>query len=181
MTNPTEQDRRAAYTAGLRQLADILDAHPEVPLPYEGTGKSLGKRISFYYLGDKDPRAALAAARRAFGVPMEKNDSIDSSFSLTGSLAGLHFALTAEREAVCERVVVGTREVEVEEADPAAVAALPKVKRTVTVEDVEWRCTPLLAADETPDDEQCKCGFRAPELGPHPACPIHGEPEAVTA
>ena len=161
MTNPTEQDRRAAYTAGLRQLADILDAHPEVPLPYEGTGKSLGKRISFYYLGDKDPRAALAAARRAFGVPMEKNDSIDSSFSLTGSLAGLHFALTAEREAVCERVVVGTREVE--------------------VEDVEWRCTPLLAADETPDDEQCKCGFRAPELGPHPACPIHGEPEAVTA
>jgi hypothetical protein len=25
------------------------------------------------------------------------------------------------------------------------------------------------AADQAP----CKCGFRAPELGPHPACPVH--------
>lgn len=26
-----------------------------------------------------------------------------------------------------------------------------------------------------PDEEgRCKCGFRAPELGPHPACPTHG-------
>jgi hypothetical protein len=22
-------------------------------------------------------------------------------------------------------------------------------------------------------NDSCKCGFRAPELGPHPACPVH--------
>jgi hypothetical protein len=148
MTNPTEQDARAAYTAGLRQLADILDAHPELPLPFEGSARSLLQRITFFYLSDKDPRAALATARRAFGVPMDKNDSIPNTFSLTGSLAGLHFSLTANRNDVCERVVTGTREVEVTEPDPDAVAALPKVTRTEVVEEVEWRCTPLLAAGE---------------------------------
>lgn len=27
---------------------------------------------------------------------------------------------------------------------------------------------------QSPDTNQCKCGFRAPELGPHPDCPTHG-------
>lgn len=38
----------------------------------------------------------------------------------------------------------------------------------------------LAMAALTPDDDrlpaspdQCKCGFRAPELGPHPMCPAH--------
>lgn len=35
---------------------------------------------------------------------------------------------------------------------------------------------PDTSAPETAND-RCKCGFRAPELGPHPACPVH----AVTA
>lgn len=26
---------------------------------------------------------------------------------------------------------------------------------------------------------KCLCGFRAPELGPHPLCPIDGNPDAV--
>jgi hypothetical protein len=28
-------------------------------------------------------------------------------------------------------------------------------------------------ATRTGADDACKCGFRAPELGPHPACPVH--------
>lgn len=179
MTNPTEQDTRAAYTAGLRRLAEIIDTHPELPLPYEGSSSDYG-RMTFHFLSAEDPRAELAAARRALGVPLEKKASDDKYFDLRGSLAGLYFTMTAFRKDVCERVVLATREVEVEEPDPLAVAALPKVKRTVKVEDVEWRCTPLLAPGEQ-DDERCKCGFRAPELGPHPSCPVHGEPEAVTA
>ena len=166
---------RSAYTAGLRQLADILDAHPEVPLPYQGQGPDYA-RISFHFLSAENPRAEMAATRRALGVPTDKDGDRGEYFDLHGNLAGLYFTLTAFRKDVCERVVVATRDVEIEEADPLAVAALPKVKRTVTVEDVEWRCTPILAADE-----QCKCGFRAPELGPHPLCPVHGEPEAVTS
>lgn len=147
MTTLTEQEQRAAYTAGLRQLADILDAHPEVPLPYQGSDPEYS-RMSFHFLSAENPRAEMAATRRALGVPMEKDGDRGEYFDLHGNLAGLYFTLTAFRKDVCERVVVATREVEVEEADPEAVAALPKVKRTVTIEDVEWRCSPILAAGE---------------------------------
>lgn len=33
---------------------------------------------------------------------------------------------------------------------------------------------PYKAPEVTPMGHKCKCGFRAPELGPHPACPNHG-------
>jgi hypothetical protein len=51
-----------------------------------------------------------------------------------------------DREAVCERVVVGSHEEVVEEKDPEALAAVPTITRTVTVEDVEWQCKPLMDA-----------------------------------
>jgi len=100
-----KQAKRDAHTDGLRQIADFLDMHPEVPRPYH----LLDGKYYIYLHGD-DHRAQ-----------------------------------------VCERVVVGTREVEVEEADPAAVAALPKVKHVKVIEDVEWVCSPALLADDTSD------------------------------
>jgi hypothetical protein len=51
-----------------------------------------------------------------------------------------------KRAEVCERVVVGTEEVEEEVPDPEALAAVPKVKVTKTVEQVKWVCRLLLAA-----------------------------------
>lgn len=51
----------------------------------------------------------------------------------------------AGRGEVCERIVTGTREVTKEVPDPKALAEVPKVTVTETVEDVEWKCTPLLA------------------------------------
>lgn len=148
MTNSTEQDRRAAYTAGLRQLADILDNHPEVPLPYEGSLRDAG-RFSFHFLHlGEEARTEMASVRRALGVPLEKTISHDKYFDLKGNLHGLYFTLTAFRKDVCQRVVVATREVEVTEPDPKAVAALPTVTRKVEIEDVEWVCSPILAAGE---------------------------------
>lgn len=32
----TAPDRRAAFAAGLRSLADLIEAHPDLPLPYYG-------------------------------------------------------------------------------------------------------------------------------------------------
>jgi hypothetical protein len=46
---------------------------------------------------------------------------------------------------VCERVVTGTRLETKEVPDPEALKAVPLVTVTETVEDVEWRCMPLLA------------------------------------
>ena len=51
------------------------------------------------------------------------------------------------REEVCERKVTVVTE-EVEEVDPEALAALPKVMVTREVEQVEWICPPSLLADE---------------------------------
>lgn len=136
---------RAAYTAGLRQLADVLDANPDVPLPYHGSGTPMGLN----FLAGADPKSALAAAVRAFPCDFAKN-SPDGSFGsqyyqLTGTLHGLKVALTAYRDAVCERVVTGTRGVTETVPDPDVADTRPMVERTRTVEDVEWRCTPLLA------------------------------------
>ena len=146
--------KRAAYTAGLRELADILDTNPELPLPFEGTGPG-AYALSFNFLSTADPRTGMAGARRALGVTVAKNtpESDATYYRLDGKLHGLHFQLTAFRKDVCERVVIGTRKIEVEEPDPEAVAALPKVMRTLVVEDVKWKCHPILAPEQPSDGE----------------------------
>jgi hypothetical protein len=129
-TTDSTTDPRAAYTAGLRQLADILDAHPEVPLPYEGRVSPIS--FAFHGYEVEDHAGELAAAARIL---------------ITGSLQGLRIECWAMREQVCERVVTGIREVTREVPDPEALAAVPTKVVTETVEDVRWECRPLLASD----------------------------------
>lgn len=135
--------RRAAYTAGLRALADLLDAHPELPLPYSGNGDAM----NFIELGDEARRGAAVFARLMPGK-VEKSASDNGQFYLTFTLHGLRLRWVAQRAQMCERVVTGTREVEIEVPDPEALALVPKVKRVEVIEDVEWQCRPVLAADE---------------------------------
>jgi hypothetical protein len=131
---------RAAYIDGLRQLADSLEQHDELPLPYEGSASVM----TFHFLGGDDPRAAMAAAARALPVAWRK-DAMEgegvSYFELKASLAGLSLKLTAYRDAVCTRVVTGTEDREVEEV------VTPALTRKVTkpVEVVTWDCGSLLA------------------------------------
>lgn len=139
-------DPRAAYTAGLRALADILDAHPELPLPYDGTGSAL----DWIEVGDDARRHAAVFARVMPGTVAKSVSDTAGQFYLTFQLHGLGLRVISTRAQMCERVVTGTREVEIEEPDPQALAALPKVKRTEVVEDVEWQCHPILAAEQTP-------------------------------
>lgn len=140
-----ETGKRAEYIKGLRALADAMEQHPELPIPWQG-GQYMP--MTFHFLHARDARAEMAAARRALGVPMDKKPREDGYFDLAGMLHGLHVTLNAYRKDVCERVVVATREVEIEEPDPQAVPALPKVKRTEVVEDVEWICGPILAGEQ---------------------------------
>lgn len=135
-------DDRSEYTAGLRLLADLLDRHPEVPLPYDGSAAPLV--ISF--LSD-NPKAKLAAAARAFPGPLSK-DADGTYFDLNGHLRGLLVQFTALRNAVCERVVVGTDTVVKQVPDPAA----PMVAVVEEVDRVEWVCSPVLAAAVSEED-----------------------------
>lgn len=142
MTTITEEIVRASYIDGLRALADVLEDHPEVPLPYHGHGCE----ISINFLSGPDPRERLAAAARAFPCDWRKDaweapDGGAAYFDLLGKLHGLRLKLAAYREAVCTRVVTGTEDREVEEV------VTPAVTRTVTkpVEVVQWVCAPVLA------------------------------------
>lgn len=133
---------RADYIAGLRALADLLEQHDELPLPYEGNTVPL----TFHYLSSPDPKAGLATFARIIPGALTKTpwggESDYIYFDLAGSIDGLKVNATAYRDAVCTRVVKGTREVTKVIPDPAA----PTVTVTETVVDVEWVCSPVLAA-----------------------------------
>lgn len=138
---------RAGYTAGLRALADLLDTHPEVPLPYDGSAVPL----TIHHLYARDPertvREEFQATLRA--LPGRKDKAPDGTyFDVEFELHGLKLTVTAFRDDVCERVVTGTREVTREVPDPDALAAVPTTTITETVEDVTWECRPLLAPAE---------------------------------
>jgi hypothetical protein len=144
---PTVEER-TAYTAGLRRLADLLDTHPDCPLPYLGPiidGRSA--TLDVYTHG----RDELAAAARALGG--RKIARHDGKLGLVRDLDGLRVVIVDVSGEVCEQVVVG-QEVEavpdpqvVAQAQAAyddAVASAPKVRveRDVT----EWRCPPSILA-----------------------------------
>jgi hypothetical protein len=142
---PPPPSPRQLYIDGLRVLASILESRPEVKLPYHGSDT----HMTLYFLSGDDPRADLAAAARA--IPCDWRKSADdytgspSVFHLAGELGGLRLQLTAYRDAVCTRVVTGTREVTEKVKDPEKLAEVPEIEVTRTVEDVTWDCGSLLA------------------------------------
>lgn len=99
---------------GLRELADYLEARPDVPLPYLGTLDAFA-----------DP-AELSAIARAMGGFHKQHDG--NFLSLVRRFGPIALAVNFSSESVCERVVVGTEEVP------------EKVTPAHTKEIVEWRC-----------------------------------------
>ena len=129
-------DTRNGYTQGLRQLADLLDNHPELPLPYSGSGADHTLHWIEY---DKASAARFAQLIPGTITKAPRGDAMD----LEGRIAGLHVTFIASRAALCERIVTGTHKVIVD-AQPAVEAT---EATTMVVEDVEWVCGSLLADD----------------------------------
>lgn len=133
---------RAGYVAGLRGLADLLEAHPEVPLPANGQSFS---PMQWVVTSADDQRADLAVIARALPGRVEKEARDDSPyFKLRGRIAGLHLTAYADRDEVCTATVVGEETVTRTVPDPAA----PMVEVTETRNVVQWRCEPLMADRE---------------------------------
>lgn len=132
--------------ADLRALADMVEANPEI-------GQMTRFQFAFDRMlvsvnGREEVVALARAGIRTAGVRVAKHQGerwagVDLHF---GGRLSLH--VYTDREDVCERIVTGTREVVEEIPDPEALAAVPKVTVTKTVEEVEWRCMPLLAPDD---------------------------------
>lgn len=131
----TEQaDERGEYIAGLRDLADWLEANPHLPLPWTGS------TLDPFQLGAWLEKTEIAAIARALPGPVRKEFNT-STMGITATFRGLYVRAYAGRDEVCERVVVGTEQVAV-----PAVEAQPE--RVEEREIVEWRCHPLLADEQ---------------------------------
>lgn len=144
MTFTPEQQEK--FAADLRRLADIVADNAMVA---EKVHQQLAWNKLLLPVGaDEDPVATMAEfIRVALDSQLVVRKSYDDKYGQVDLIfpGGLDLHVYAPREQVCVRRVVGTREVTEEVPDPDAVAALPTVTVTKTVEDVEWDCSPLLA------------------------------------
>lgn len=133
---------RSAHTHALRTLADWIDQHPELGLPY---GVDIGKPnpVSISVLDDTEttPERFAAAVKALGGARVKEAD--DGYMCVRRVFGpGVEVEIWTTRSRVCEAVVVGTEQVQVEEI------VTPAVTRNVTEERdiVEWRCAPILTA-----------------------------------
>jgi hypothetical protein len=116
------EQRAADYAAGLRELADYLEAHPELVPSWGGVA-----------VADWVDTAKLAKAARLPGWTKAKDTY--SGLKLTRSFGDHKISLYPE-QAVCEKVKTGERTEEV--IDPEYLANAPKI--TKVVEEFEWKC-----------------------------------------
>jgi hypothetical protein len=136
-----DRSRRIAEISKIRAIADFLEAHPELDVPFYNT------RID-YFVSDKEEMAKWATA-----LPGKKEKIVDSSyFTLKGSIpvGGLDewgdpvkipVEILTSRNTVCTRVVKGTEIKKV----PAPLDQQPEpVMVEKEVEIVEWVCDPIL-------------------------------------
>ena len=124
---------RLEATRSMRKFCDLLDAHDDIPLPYEFN------KVDIHFLGDVNALDGMTRVRRIIGGRWDKRPW-DSYFTLDGMVGSIKVCLTSFREAVCTRVVVDTRTTTRDIPDPDVVDQRPLVRITETIEDVEWVC-----------------------------------------
>jgi hypothetical protein len=132
----------------LRALANMIEHTPEVadllsyPIRYMNTPVSSSAPNQAAVLG-----TFMRAANR-HGAVIEKSGD-DKWFHVTATWGPVTVHAYADRENVCERVVVGTETVTETVPDPDLLAQVPTIEVTTTREITKWNCVPLLAASET--------------------------------
>jgi hypothetical protein len=123
------------FISGLRELAAMYESHPELAVPD-------GKTFNLFCFAHSDRERAEAKERvrevaRAFGSAAKSYD--DGYFNLKKQFSGgIVLEITTNRDAVCERVVVGTK---IEPAREIPAQSIPEHE----VEVVEWRCASILS------------------------------------
>jgi hypothetical protein len=120
---PKSQTKRELYTAGLRQLANWYDAHPEIPLP--------GLEHTNYTVDSKEHAAALAKALGTF----EKQYS-EWSLTVVKMFGNIEARFVFTREQVCTKKVVGVETIPAKFIEAYTIEAQTK-------EIVEWECHAL--------------------------------------
>lgn len=120
------EDEAKEAAAGLRELADFIETHPEFAPGVTGT--------RFYDF--EDDADEWRARVKTLGGRREKAANT-SFFGVTRKFGPVEVYLYTGRDQVCEAKVVGQETVEV--PDPEA----PKI--TVTRDVIEWECPPSIS------------------------------------
>ena len=122
------------YAQGLREMADFIDAYPH-ELNFSPQEQYLHPR------NDKNRKEEIAEFARLAGHAVKEFSH--SLFSVIKEFpGGVALRMLANREDVCERVLVG------EEIIPAKGERFIPAEPERTVQKFEWRCTPLLSQEE---------------------------------
>lgn len=123
-------------SAGLRELADFMDQCWADSVEFNGHGIE----VSFYSLGlwnEVEAKTIKGIARHLRSFDKDHTDTLFKLRKVFGDCVTAQFV--SYREAVCERVVVGTEEIPATIL-PAVPAQAERVVPARTVEKVEWRC-----------------------------------------
>lgn len=142
MSATIDQTLAQQQAAGLRALADFIEANPDLQ-------PAIRHALSMINGFTDDPAvlAAFMRAGRQHGAVTTKEAVNDTWFTAVLAWGPVELHVNAHREEVCERVVTGTETVTKTVKDPDAIAALPDVEITETVDTFEWVCKPLLATE----------------------------------
>lgn len=131
-------EEQAAKIDGLRKMTNHLEANPDLL-------DMLGSQTFYLFHRTDDVKEF---ARKALLLGDSKKSDVGDYFNVTRSFGPISLQVTARHEFVCEKVVVDSTEVEVEEMDQelatAALADIPRHKVTKVIERTEWRCPVLL-------------------------------------
>lgn len=136
-----DNEKRAAelaaeQAAGLRALADMIEANPQLNAHFD--------RMSAFFPKSADAQAEIARAGLRHGAKVDK-DVWEKQHNIILKWGPVHVHALANRETVCERVQVGEETVTTTVPDPTV--EVPMVEVTETVPKYEWQCRPLLAAE----------------------------------
>lgn len=121
------------FVSGLRELAELYEGHPELPLPTENCFNV------WLYGSQEEILAQLRIFARAFGRA-EKEVIGDSFFVMKREFGSVRLEVNVNRETVCVPRIVGKKKVMVKEVTQPAVVT--EVEKEVDV--IEWDCKPLM-------------------------------------
>jgi len=121
----------AEYAAGLRELADWIEAHPEMPRP--------GGTLTVYTLNSREEAAACL---KALGTCQK--EYTESNFYLSREFGPIKLTFMFYRSAVCQRRVVGQKQVGTQ-VIPARITP-EEIIPAHTEDIVEWDCEESLLA-----------------------------------
>lgn len=124
--------KKIEYVTALRELADFVESKdfPEKWASYFGTETAFDKPTLNFSVQNKNDFGKIAAAMGSF----EKLRDSYSTGALKKMPSGAIIHLTASREVVCKKIVVGTRTV------PAKPERILEAEPEREEEIVEWEC-----------------------------------------